>query len=138
MAACVVVSKSTAPVTKSSPTARPPSFLGEMQALHKAKATESPEAASPPRQKQQVSSPPGIPKGGIPMPGFGSPPGPAGSSLANQLKSKLEERRRTSQENSPTEPQSLVQDVQEAVKIANDNSKCRDFKACFVVLSLFA
>lgn len=84
-------------------------------------------------QHQQL--PPGVPphphpKGGVAMPGFG--PSPAGSpgsssgpSLADQLKTRLEERRRSKEEIQGVPPGTgvpdrIVADVEQAVRAAND------------------
>ena len=75
------------------------------------------------------------------MPGFG--PSPLGSpsngpSLADQLKSRLEERRRSKEEDvvSPAAagslvPESIAQDIQQAVKVANENGKFENVLWCF-------
>lgn len=145
MASCVVVSSSSSVVSHlprqdssgaagvpTSPGAMAkPSFLSEMQAKHRAAAAkaESPDpsqvqaqAPPPPRNSNKVTSP-SLPKGAVMMPGFGpqSPPGGGGNSLADQLKNRLEERRRTSQHEDLSE--SMAKDVKQAVKVAHDASE---------------
>ena len=83
----------------------------------------------PPRdQKPQamvaaVMAGPPPPKGGAVQPGFlGSPPGGVGPTLADQLKNRLEERRRSQEETTVSASSSDPHEIQmrQAVKAAND------------------
>ncbi len=88
----------------------------------------------PPHASRQaiepVSPTKGFPKGGVAMPGFGGSPlgsPSSGPSLADQLKSRLEERRRSKESIETPEgalvPERIAQDIEQAVKIANENGK---------------
>lgn len=87
----------------------------------------------PPHASRQViasmGSPP-YPKGGVAMFGpqspLGSPNGAGNQSLADQLKSRLEERRRSKEgveEGGAMVPESIAQDIEQAVKIANETGE---------------
>ena len=73
----------------------------------------------PPQQQQQQQ----------PKPGFlGSPPGGSGPTLADQLKNRLEERRRSQEEvmvSSPADP--LHAEMKQAVKAANEAGRTSGF-----------
>ena len=94
----------------------------------------------PPRdQKPQamvaaVMGPPQPPKGAFP----GSPPGGAGGlgpTLADQLKNRLEERRRSQEETVATPPSDpLHAEMRQAVKAANEAGE-KSVCDCFVVCS---
>ncbi len=71
---------------------------------------------------------------GVALPGMnesplgspGGPSSPAGTSLADQLKSRLEERRRSKEGESSTGacvPESIAADIEQAVKVANENGE---------------
>lgn len=68
---------------------------------------------------------PNIPRGGVPMPGMGMPGNNSvvGSSLADQLKSRLEERRKSREGEQPFLPDSIAADIQHAVQVANENGE---------------
>ena len=90
------------------------------------------------QQQQQQQHP----RGGVPMPGFGSPPSSAGSpgasgpSLADQLKNRLEERRRSKEGiEGAAIPDRIAQDVEQAVRVANETGECWLFE-CPTVLYL--
>ncbi len=94
-----------------------------------------PAKSSPPTSNQAVRQQPQLqqqqqyPAGAVPMPGFG--PSPAGSpgsgsgTLADQLKNRLEERRRSKEEvmDGSGVPDRLAADVEHAVRVANETGK---------------
>ena len=60
------------------------------------------------------------------LPGFGSSPlgsPESAKSLADQLKTRLEERRRSKEGEPNLVPDSIAADIQQAVKVANDNGE---------------
>ena len=90
----------------------------------------------PPHASRQAIAPasmgsPTYPKGGVSMFGpqspLGSPNGAGNQSLADQLKSRLEERRRSKEGvdegGGAMVPESIAQDIEQAVKIANETGK---------------
>ena len=92
---------------------------------------KSPESGS------ATTSPSGrpLPKGAVTMPGMSptgpavvrSPSGPGAASLAAQLKSRLEERRRSKEGPEVATgggvPDNIAADIQQAVRVANENGK---------------
>ena len=86
------------------------SFLAEIQAAQKRRGLEeSPEPAPSPAA-------PAWPQQAVPQP---LPAGGGAGSLQEQLRSRLEARKRSVEESEPNVPESLVADIRSSVQVAN-------------------
>lgn len=120
-----------------------PDYLGEFQNGQNQSTYENLPISSPVQDKTPIaSSTPTTasptwsrPRGGVALPGFGtSPVTPGGVTMADQLKSRLEERRRSgnNKDNPSTSmpgdsnafvPESIMTSMEHAVKVANENGE---------------
>ena len=111
-AALPVSSGSEPAASATSPLGAPPkSFLSEMQNVHRRKAQAQAAASAVMEQPQNF------------------PPSSTQNTLADQLRSRLEERRKSKEEETPNNafvPEFLTANVEKAVKVANDTSKAFD------------
>eukprot|EP00094_Tigriopus_californicus_P013976 TCALIF_13532-PA protein Name:"Similar to PPP1R9A Neurabin-1 (Homo sapiens)" AED:0.07 eAED:0.07 QI:0/0.69/0.5/0.92/0.92/0.92/14/485/1927 len=118
-----------------------PDYLGEFQNGQNQSTYENLPISSPLQEKAPIaSSTPTTasptwskPRGAVALPGFGTSPGASGGvTMADQLKSRLEERRRSGHsKDSPSAavhgdsnafvPESIITSMEHAVKVANDN-----------------